>query len=166
MDTYAAFYKAMGASVVKVPFSELYTSLQKGVIDGQDNGPINTYTFGFYEVQPYFTWTRHTISYVCLGINKKLFNSLPSDIQGILIKQGKLASKLINDGQRGQYQVCLEKMTEKMNKAGGQIITQLTPEQQNEFRKIGYSVWPQFEKTIGKDLMDKAYKEIGGRPKQ
>lgn len=158
--TYVAFYNAMKASAVKVPYAELYTSLQKGVIDAQDNGPINTYTMAFYEVQPYYTWMKHAICYITLGINKKLFGSLPDDIKNILIKLGKETTKIANDGQRGQYELCIQEMAT----GGTKIIKELSPEQKNKFKEIGFSVWPTFQDDIGKELMEKAYKEVGRKP--
>jgi len=160
--TYSAFYDAMGAINVTIPYSELYTSLQRGVCDGQDNGPINTIVQKFSEVQKYYTWTKHAISYIALGMNKDLFDSLPNDIQKVLVNVGKETTKKTNDEMRNMYEAKLKELTE----TGVEVITfdQLLPEDQEAFRKIGISVWPQFEDKIGKDLMDKAYAEIGGRP--
>lgn len=48
-------YRAIGASPVPLPFGELYTALQTGVVDGNENGPLTLYGKKFYEVQKYMT---------------------------------------------------------------------------------------------------------------
>jgi tripartite ATP-independent transporter DctP family solute receptor len=46
-------YEGIGASPVPLPFGELYTALQTGVVDGNENGPLTLYGKKFYEVQKY-----------------------------------------------------------------------------------------------------------------
>jgi tripartite ATP-independent transporter DctP family solute receptor len=46
-------YECIGASPVPLPFGELYTALQTGVVDGNENGPLTLYGKKFYEVQKY-----------------------------------------------------------------------------------------------------------------
>jgi tripartite ATP-independent transporter DctP family solute receptor len=46
-------YASIGASPVPLPFGELYTALQTGVVDGNENGPLTLYGKKFYEVQKY-----------------------------------------------------------------------------------------------------------------
>ncbi|UCD82747.1 MAG: TRAP transporter substrate-binding protein [Desulfobacterales bacterium] len=46
-------YESIGASPVPLPFGELYTALQTGVVDGNENGPLTLYGKKFYEVQKY-----------------------------------------------------------------------------------------------------------------
>jgi tripartite ATP-independent transporter DctP family solute receptor len=48
-------YSGIGASPVPLPFGELYTALQTGVVDGNENGPLTLYGKKFYEVQKYMT---------------------------------------------------------------------------------------------------------------
>jgi len=48
-------YEGIGASPVPLPFGELYTALQTGVVDGNENGPLTLYGKKFYEVQRYMS---------------------------------------------------------------------------------------------------------------
>ncbi len=52
-------FKAVGANPQMMPFSEVYSGLQQGVIDGQENTLSNIYTKKFYEVQTDLTVTNH-----------------------------------------------------------------------------------------------------------
>lgn len=49
-DIHMAIVNSLGASATPVAFSELYTALQQGTVDGQENGIALTYSMGFNEV--------------------------------------------------------------------------------------------------------------------
>ncbi|MET1043930.1 MAG: TRAP transporter substrate-binding protein [Microbacteriaceae bacterium] len=53
--------KALGASPTPMAFSEVYTGLQSGVIDGAENNEISYFTQKHFEVAPFFSYTRHLI---------------------------------------------------------------------------------------------------------
>jgi tripartite ATP-independent transporter DctP family solute receptor len=65
-------FEAYGASPSPLPFSEVFTALQTGVMDGQENPFANIWTAKFYEVQKYLSLTGHayTPGYPVVGINK------------------------------------------------------------------------------------------------
>ena len=77
--------EALGAKAIPIAWPEVYTSLQTGVIDGQEN-PISViaYVGKLYEVQKYFTLDGHTWSENMLVMNADKFNSLPDNYQHIL----------------------------------------------------------------------------------
>lgn len=78
--TMAAF-EAMGAKPTPMAFSEIFTSLQQGVIDGQENPLANIQDGAFYEVQDYVIRTEHLRAWVYMAISSARFNSFPEDIQ-------------------------------------------------------------------------------------
>lgn len=85
--TVAAF-EAMGAKPTPMAFSEVFTSLQSGVINGQEN-PLDMIRSGaFYEVQDYVNVTEHLRSWVYFAIGEKQFQSLPEDLQEIVLSVG------------------------------------------------------------------------------
>ncbi|PID57171.1 TRAP transporter substrate-binding protein DctP [candidate division KSB3 bacterium] len=81
--------EALGAKAIPIAWTEVYTSLQTGVIDGQEN-PIATIVFvgKLYEVQKYFTMDGHTWSENMLLMNAKKFRSLSEENQQILRMAG------------------------------------------------------------------------------
>lgn len=86
--TVAAF-EAMGAKPTPMAFSEVFTSLQSGVIHGQEN-PLDMIKSGaFYEVQNYVNVTEHLRSWVYFAIGEQQFQSLPSDLQDVVLKAGE-----------------------------------------------------------------------------
>ena len=65
-------FEAYGASPSPLPFSEVFTALQTGVMDGQENPFANIWSAKFYEVQKYLSLTGHvyTPGYPVVGVNK------------------------------------------------------------------------------------------------
>jgi len=79
-----AQYRALGAIPQTMAFSEMYTGLQSGVIDGQDTVPVNMSSQKLYEVQAYGVLTYHRHPVYALITNKKFWDGLPADIRKIL----------------------------------------------------------------------------------
>jgi len=80
-----ATWQALGAAVTPTAYSELYTALQQGMVDGQENPLSNLYTSGMYEIQEYLTLTNHNASFTTFVINDDFFNSLPKEYQDVLV---------------------------------------------------------------------------------
>jgi tripartite ATP-independent transporter DctP family solute receptor len=78
-------FKTFGANPVPMPFTELFGALQQGIVDGQENPLLTSYQASFFEVQKYLSITNHVYSAVHLLVNKKLFDSMPADLQKIMI---------------------------------------------------------------------------------
>lgn len=82
-------FKAFGANPVPMAFPELFGALQQGIVDGQENPLLTAYQASFQEVQKYLSITNHVYSPVHLLINKKLFDSMPLELQKILEEAGR-----------------------------------------------------------------------------
>lgn len=90
--------EAFGAETLPMPFSEVYTALDTGVIDGQEN-PISTiYQNAMYEVQDYLSLTRHMTQNQVLMMSSEFFSSLPEEdqelVRSALIEAGEYQSDL------------------------------------------------------------------------
>lgn len=83
--TVAAF-EAMGAKPTPMAFGEVFTSLQQGVIDGQENPLAMIKTGAFSEVQKYVNVTEHLRAWVYIVIGEQKFQSLPEDLQQIVLE--------------------------------------------------------------------------------
>lgn len=81
--TMAAF-EAMGAKPTPMAFAEIFTSLQQGVIDGQENPLANINNAALYEVQKYVIETEHLRAWVYFAMSEARYNSFPEDIQKIV----------------------------------------------------------------------------------
>ncbi len=73
--------ESIGANPTPVAFSELYTALQTGVVDGQDNPLVTARTMKFDEVTTQFVLTSHVIGYDVLTVGKKAWEGMSKDLQ-------------------------------------------------------------------------------------
>jgi tripartite ATP-independent transporter DctP family solute receptor len=77
--------ESLGANAVPMAGSEMYTAMQNGTVDGQENpiGPIlNDRT---YEVQKYMVTDKHVASIVCYTMSYKFFQGLPAELQKVVL---------------------------------------------------------------------------------
>ena len=98
--------RAMGGNPTPMDFKEVYTSLQTGVIDGQEN-PLNVIaTRAFWEVQGYLVLTGHITQNQVVLISEKTYQSLTPDQQKLLIaaarEAGDYQNKVLSDDEAGQ----------------------------------------------------------------
>lgn len=116
-----AHMQDLGASPTPVAFNELYTALDQGVVDGQEN-PLNTIdSMRFYEVQPYVTLTGHTYSPAIVVMSEKAWNSLSEEQQSLVAEAVAEAT----DYQRETIQAKNEEILAKFEQEG---ITVTTPD--------------------------------------
>ncbi|WP_461834757.1 TRAP transporter substrate-binding protein [Desulfothermus sp.] len=147
-----AQFKAVGASPQVLPFSEVYSALQQGVVDGQENTISNIYTKKFYEVQKYMTISNHGYLGYMLVTNQIFWNSLPSDLKNIL-------KKCVKDATDKNWELSskLEKeQLKKIEESGKVKIHYLTPEERKIWEKAMRKIYPEFYDVIGKDRIKKA----------
>ena len=152
-----AQFHAVGANPQMMPFSEVYSGLQQGVIDGQENTNSNIFTKKFHEVQKHLTITDHGYLGYLVVMSKKFWKSLPEDLQRNVTqamneatqKEREFAQEL-NDSQ-------LAKIKEYAEKTGKLSIYNLTPEQKNAWREKISTIYPEFysDRKIGQDLIEK-----------
>jgi tripartite ATP-independent transporter DctP family solute receptor len=86
-------FQALGASVQSINFGELYTALQQGVVDGQENPPTTIRVQKYYEVQKYLSLTRHIASFAFAVMNKTVFDKQPENIRQAIDGAGKTATE-------------------------------------------------------------------------
>ena len=76
-----AFFKELGANPTPMSWGELYTALQQGTVDAQENPYAMIDDGKFYEVQKYVSETGHVFSYEILIANKKFMDKHPADLR-------------------------------------------------------------------------------------
>lgn len=88
-----AMMKAIGASPTPISVTELYTALQQGVVDGEENPPIVLTTLKFYEVQKYMTLNKHQLGTAMVIMNEKFYQRLPKEFQAVVDEAADLGAK-------------------------------------------------------------------------
>ncbi len=86
--TVAAF-EAIGAKPTPMALNEVFTSLNQGTIEAQENPYAMIQTQSFYEVQKYLIKTAHLRAWVYIAMGKAQFDALPEDLQQVVLDAGK-----------------------------------------------------------------------------
>lgn len=148
-----AFFKELGANPTPMSFGELYTALQQGTVDGQENPIVLIHDSRFYEVQKYCSLTGHVFSVVHILTNKSFIDNLPADLQEV-VKEG--ARSFVARHREVMPQEEEELIVELQNK--GMKINDLTPEQKKPFVEAAHAIYEQFKGEIGEDIIALAEK--------
>jgi len=99
-----AMYDALDASIVIMAFSDVYTGLQNGTIDGQENPLSNIYSSSLQDVQKYLSLTGHMYDAAPFVCNMDWFNSLPTEYQEILMEEAKNAREVdLEENDENKY---------------------------------------------------------------
>jgi tripartite ATP-independent transporter DctP family solute receptor len=89
VPSFVTAWKAMGAKPTPMAFSEVFTGLQQGTIDGQENPFALILNAGFAEVQQYVNLTEHVMSWSYPVVGERQFQALPDDLQTIFLAAAK-----------------------------------------------------------------------------
>jgi len=138
---------ALGGNAVPMGQSEVYSALQTKVIDGWENNEPTVLSFNMQEVSKYFSYTRHSSIPDFLMMNKKLFDSLPANIQ-TMVEQTALEAMQKHNKLWGEM---IDKTVSDL-KAKGMLFNEV--KDVTEFQRAVSGVWKEFEPIVGKDLID------------
>jgi tripartite ATP-independent transporter DctP family solute receptor len=146
-------YKALGNKPVPLPFPEVFSALQQGVVDG-----IDLHISGIWMAKipvKYVTVSGWIYSAVLSVINKKRFDSLPPDLQRVVM-DGSFEETAVHMGTLAEQEY--DAVTGLKKK--GVKINVLTPEEKKVFVQKMKPVYAAWREKIGPDLYDEAVKVI------
>jgi tripartite ATP-independent transporter DctP family solute receptor len=146
-------YKALGTSPTPLPFGELYTALQTGVVDGNENGPATLEAMKFYEVQKYVTYLPVLSNGGAFLMSLKTFNKLSPEHQKVIMESIPAWTKAMDDECLHQDNEALKKMEAKGTKIN--TIKDLKPyiDATAPVRTEAMKVWPkEWADVVGKIL--------------
>ncbi|MCC8194314.1 MAG: TRAP transporter substrate-binding protein, partial [Deltaproteobacteria bacterium] len=125
-----AAWRALGANPTPMSYGEVFTALQQGTIDGQENPYAQIYHMKFYEVQKYLTDTQHMYSMYVNFMNKEYFDNLTKEQQKLILEVGHEQALY----QRDLAERLSNEAGEKIRASGKTEFTNLTDEQRMAFR--------------------------------
>jgi TRAP-type transport system periplasmic protein len=152
---YISLFRHLGASPTPINFSEVYSALQTGVVDGQENPLVLIDTAKLYEVQKYCSLTNHTWAGLNISFSNVAWDRLPRDLQDLSEKH--FNQKALEE--RADWQVMTKK--EIVNLTGkGMVFNSPDPKPfQDALRKTdfyaemktksGDQAWALLEKYVG-----------------
>ena len=152
-----ASYQAWGINPTPMAWSETFTALQQGVVDGQDNPYFTVYSMKFNEVQKYITNITYIFSLEPIIVGEGMFKKQPADVQKAMVEAGAEATQ-------HSYDFLLageDKIKKELTAKGMQIIDPADGEKE-WIDKATKAVWPKFYDSIGgKDKLDRVQKALG-----
>lgn len=148
-------FKAVNAGGVSIDFAELYTALQTGTADGQENPLSNIVSKRFYEVQDYITLSEHGYMGYVLAISDKFYQELPEELKTIV-------DEVAQEVTEWQWQESIADETRYIEelKESGIEITELTSDQKQVFKEAMQAAYDEFSKLDGsEELLQAVEKE-------
>jgi tripartite ATP-independent transporter DctP family solute receptor len=144
-------FQAYGANPSPMKFSEVFTALQTGVMDGQENPFAQIASAKFYEVQKYLSLTGHVYSPAYLAVGTKKWASLPADVRKTLETTAKDVQAWVYEKAAKDDEILLQKM-----KASGSI--EVNEANKDAFIAASKPVYEEFAKEVpgAKEIIDRA----------
>jgi TRAP-type transport system periplasmic protein len=143
-------FQAYGANPSPMKFSELFTALQTGVMDGQENPLTQIYSAKLQEVQKYLSLSGHVYTPAYLTVGTKHWQTLPADVRKVLQDTAKETQAFV-------YEVAAhdeEELLGKLKQAGMQV----NDVDKDAFVAASKSIYDDFSKEVpgAKQAIDRA----------
>jgi len=151
---YVDFMKSLGASPVPMPFTETYTALEQGAIDGMTNPLLNILDGKYDEVSKYLTITNHMYTPQAVVVGKKFWDKLTAEEQ-------KLMRESAQETAVYQRKIAREEATKVLAelKKKGMTVFELSPEEIAKLRERSKPVIDKYTKELG-PIVDEMYAAV------
>jgi tripartite ATP-independent transporter DctP family solute receptor len=143
-------FQAYGANPSPMKFSEVFTALQTGVMDGQENPYTQIYSAKFQEVQKYLSITGHVYTPAYVTVGTKKWATLPADVRKILEDTAKETQAFVYERAAKDD----EELLGKIKAAGVQVNTP----NKDAFIAASKPVYEEFAKEVpgSREVIDRA----------
>ena len=148
-------WKTLGANPTSMAFGEVFSALEQGVVDGQENPWATIYSSKFNEVQQYGSDTRHVYTPFIIMMSQKTWDALSPEDQAIVQEAAEAARDYDRVLSREYSDYAKEQL-----EAGGMEITDLTTEQLAAFQEATQPVYDKWAPQIGPDLVEQVQGQI------
>ncbi len=143
-------FKVLGAQAAPMSFTDLYTALKVGTIDGQENPLPTILASGFGPLQKYLSLTGHVYNASPFLLSKKFWDGLTDDEKAMMKKAAKEAQEIqrkLNDKEDTESIALL--------KTKGMEINELNPGEKEKILKSLQPVYDKYSEKLGKDLVNR-----------
>jgi tripartite ATP-independent transporter DctP family solute receptor len=143
-----AIWEALGANPTPMAFGELFSAMEQGVVDGQENPWSTILSSNFNEVQNYGTETRHVYTPFIMMLSERTWDRMAPEYQELVLEAAR---------QSAVYQIQLSAEYDDWSRdqliARGMKITSLSDEQLAAFQDAVQPVYEEWAPRIGEDLI-------------
>jgi tripartite ATP-independent transporter DctP family solute receptor len=154
--------KALGAHPTPIAWDELYTALQTGLVEGQENPVSNFIQPKLYEVQHHLSLDGHVLLVYYFLVNEKWYQGLSDQDKGIIRQAYKIAAVTMRGVSIATAQRDTQTLIDK-----GMKIHPITAAEKAKFQKLSQdAVLPIIKKKVDAKLLDLLYTEIAKAEKK
>lgn len=143
-----AIWEALGANPTPMAFGELFSAMEQGVVDGQENPWSTILTSNFHEVQDYGTETRHVYTPFIMMLSERTWERMAPEYQELVLEAAR---------QSAEYEIQLSAEYDDWSRdqlaERGMEITRLDDEQLAAFQEAVQPVYDEWAPRIGEDLI-------------
>ncbi len=150
-----AQFKTIGGNPQVLPFSEVYSALQQGVVDGAENPLSNFYTKKFNEVQTDLTLSAHGYLGYLVIMSESFWKKFPNDLKPMVLQAMKEATEYERKVAAQDDEDTLKKIKEYATQSGKLKVHTLTEDQKKAWQTAMEKIYPQFYSVVGEDLIKK-----------
>ena len=142
--------EAMDAIATPMSGSEMYSALETGVVDGQENPVINIVQDLTYEVQKYLTLDEHMAGFMAYIMNVDFYNNLPDDLKAVVDEGAAQATQAALDVVVNRSEECVQKL-----KDYGMQVYEPTAEEKAEWQQVLFDGTVDYVRSVvGDEVMD------------
>ncbi len=156
-EIHVDMWETLGASPTAMAFGEVFSALEQGVIDGQENPWVTNVTSNFWEVADYGSETRHVYTPFIMMIAEDFYNDLPQEFQDVIDE----ASEEAKHYQRTVSREMDEWAREEFDALGPEVNV-LDDDQLQEFVDATEEVYDTWAPEIGEDVVDDVLEIVEG----
>ncbi len=147
-----AFWEALGATVIPLPYSEIYPSLRFGYIDAEENSYEVIAGFNLYEVQKYLTNTKHLPHIISLITSNAIYNGLNTAEKSILDEAAVRATAYAREKADKNFEE-----RKKILIDNDMIILDLPEETKQAMQSAASNVYERIREIVGDDDLINLY---------
>jgi tripartite ATP-independent transporter DctP family solute receptor len=154
LEPHLAMFRALGANAIAMDVKELYSAMQQGVVDGQENPYAIIHANRYSEVQKFVTGTGHAFDFIAIVANRKQFEAMKPEMQKAI--RGAMTAAVAYQRKLAAEQevTALAELRKKMQ------YEDLSPQVREEMRKASTGVIEQVKKRVGAPFVERVYAEI------
>ncbi len=143
-------FQTLGTNATPMAFGEVFTALETGAIDAQENPYVTIDTSQFYEVQDYLSNTRHAYTPFLVLFSKPIWDTYSEEEQQIL----RDCAVVGRDVQRESSRALSEESLARVQEAGMEV-NDIPEEEMNRIREAVQGVYERHADTIGQEVVDR-----------
>ena len=154
--THLDAFAALGANPVVLDWTEVYSSMQQGVVDGVENGLATLIANNLYEVGKYLSLTQHVYGSMITVINRDTWESLPPDLQEVIREATEAEVAFQREETKRLEEGALETFESE-----GVAVNELNSAVLDELKRVARGVYDKHADRIGPELVEVALRAAG-----